>query len=137
MINNKLTYFLTVLCTAIFSCSPVLKIKNINKVYVYNKFLLNGSTNNILNAFEFPIERKIDTSLNHKINIDVRHLSELLEHSKRAKRHHQQKLGGATFAGELYDNLNKKHFFVYYEEAKLLIDFTDKIEYWLKEKLIY
>ena len=137
MSNHKIIYFLSALYLAFISCTPIIKVQNINKVYVYNKFLLNGSTNNILNAFVFPNERKIDTSQNDKINLDIGSLSKSLENSNRPKRHHQQKLGGTTFAGEFYDNLNKKHFFVYYEEPKLLIDFTDKIQYWLKDKLIY
>lgn len=134
--TRNFLYYTTITSLLFFSCSPILQSPSITKVVTYNKFLINGSTGGIIYAFNFPNERKIDTSQSNLIKFHTQYFETVLKGS-RIKRHHQQKLGGATLAGEFYDNLNKKHFFVYYEYSKLLIDFTDKIEYWLKDKLVY
>ncbi len=123
--------FVLILLLAI--CTSFAKDFNISHIRVYNKFLRNGYTANICNAFSSPKENNIDTSTG-AIVITPKDLNDALKAAS-VKRHFQRKFGGITLGGEFIEN-NRMHYFVYFEESDLLIDFTDNKEYKLKSKII-
>lgn len=131
MLNQIIISYITL----IFGCVMPLKIDSIQTIKLYNKFITNGSTNNIRNAFDFPEKNNIDTSISSVYRIEKSRLENSLEIAK-VKKHRQQKLGGLTFAGEFYVN-GKKHFFAYFHSSKLVVDFTENKNYWLKDSLEY
>lgn len=106
---------------------------NISHVKVFNKFLKNGSTARIRTAFSSPKENNIDTSTSILV-IAAEDLHDVLKKAV-VKKHFQKKLGGITLGGEFVEN-NRTHFFVYIESSRLLIDFTENINYWLTDKII-
>lgn len=125
--------FIAVFMIILTSCSPTARIATISEVKIYKKFLRNGTTNNIINAFDFPNKYNVDTSLNEFYKVDKINFDNALKNA-RVRKHFQQKNGGITFAGEFVEQ-SRKHFFAYFESANLIIDFTDKRNYWLNRKL--
>jgi hypothetical protein len=123
-----------IILVTFFGCGSIQKVKNIDTVLVYRKFLVAGTPARINSAF-------INPSLYNKI-VDTRpnelHLSKIdLETSlrtARVKKFFPQKIGGIDFAGEFYTG-NTKHFFLYFQSSKLIIDFTERKRYLLQDSL--
>jgi len=117
------------------SCASIVSVNRVEELYIYNRFLRGGTTNNISNAFLTPFEYFVDTSISRQYHVKKEDLGNSLNNAK-VRKHFQQKNAGITFAGEFMEQ-GKKHYFAYFDEVNLIIDFTEKKNYWLKEKLQY
>ena len=115
-------------------CSVTQRTFKLDSIEVYKSFPKAGTTADINFAFLNPGERNVNTSVGD-ILIDPK-LFEQLINTSRQKKHLQRKLTGITFAGEFFSN-EVKHFFIFFKDANLIIDLTDKREYWLQKPLQY
>ncbi len=130
MIVNKI---LLIFAVFFFGCSLPISIGKLKTILLYKNFLKQGSTNNTRNAFDFPQNNNVDKSINSKYFVDNQIFENLIKTAK-VKKHSQQKLARITVAGEFIEN-NKKHYFVYFKSARLIIDFSEMKNYWLKDSL--
>ncbi|HWW42441.1 hypothetical protein [Pedobacter sp.] len=117
-------------------CSSIQGVKNIDTVLVYKKFLTHGTPTRVNSAFIHPgfYKDAVDTHPSEwrlsKIDLETS------LRTARVKRYLPQKMGGITFAGEFYIG-NAKHFFLYFQSVKLIIDFTERKRYLLQDSLSF
>ncbi len=133
--NTKFQIMVFSYLMLLLGCKNLSKIHKVDNIIIYKEFPENGTTNYISFAFKYPQKSKVNTSVNDTVVIQPETLENLLNNAK-ARKHFQQKLGGVTFAGEFYEQ-SKKHYFVYFKSVNLIIDFTDRINYFLKQELKY
>ncbi len=129
----KLNWYLTFIIIFNISCNVSMKITQIKELKIYEKFQAGGSTSSIRNSFSNL--NFSDTIPSNTVSISIAKFENSIFNCKKIRRHIQQKLGPVSFGGEFLDNTNKNHLFVYFKQSKLLIDFTENKEYWLKNNL--
>lgn len=120
------TFFVMAL---LFACFSNAEAQSVEKISVYKKFFKGGKTMGLTFAFHDPkyYGSIIDTTnINSSSIISIADFNRLLLTAKK-KKHHQMKIAGIRFAGEMTIK-GQKHFYLYmYPEA--IIDLTDRINY--------
>jgi hypothetical protein len=133
LIAMKTKILFTLLC--MFTFIPAKTQNTIEKLVVYKSFRRAGTTAAVSGMFKEPAKHSIDTAnVNVGTDIFLNEFSVILNKSKRNK-HLQQKIAGIEIAGEFWLNQSDKHFFIICF-PDLLIDFTDKREYRITDKLL-
>lgn len=103
-------------------------------IKMYKSFLKAGTTMGLLAAFLHPEKWKsvVDTTLAENISKETtNHIIELFN-SKDVRKHHQQKIGGVLFGGEVMYG-GQKHYFIFCE-GNILIDLTARLTYRQSQK---
>jgi hypothetical protein len=101
------------------------------KLVIYKKFARAGTTMMLLGAFGDPRSYVDTTNINTTPIISAQEWDGLLARSK-VKKHHQMKIGGIDWAGEMFLQ-NEKHSFVMCYPY-VVMDLTARKNYWLAEE---
>ena len=121
----KLSLLLLVVLFSSFTGARPLPV---SQVIVYRHFHRAGTTMMLLSCFHHPGTCSDTSNVNTPSLITPADFSTLMDKAKR-KKHHQTKVVGISFAGEMMIN-GKKHFYVFCQPY-LLIDMTERVNYWL------
>jgi hypothetical protein len=103
------------------------------KLVVYKKFAHAGTTMMLVGAFNKPSSYNLGidtTNINTSPIISTQEWNGLLARS-RVKKHHQMKIGGVDWAGEMYLQ-KERHFFIMCYPY-VIMDLTARKNYWLAE----
>ncbi|PSR55288.1 hypothetical protein AHMF7605_18150 [Adhaeribacter arboris] len=122
-------YVIFVLDIPVLSAQP-----NVEKLKIYKHFFKGGSTMRLVNAFKYPASHAgiVDTTnINLNSLIPIQDWNDILYSAKKSK-HHQMKIGGIVFAGEM-KMANKVHYFIV-ARPDLIVDLTDRMNYRMDNK---
>jgi hypothetical protein len=103
------------------------------KLIIYKHFVPAGTTMMLVAAFNNPSNYNLGidtTNINSSPIISIQEWNGLLNRA-RVKKHHQMKIGGVDWAGEMYFQ-KEKHFFVMCYPY-VIMDLTSRMNYWLAE----
>jgi hypothetical protein len=106
------------------------KAQVVDKVTVYRHFPKGGKTAGLTSLSDHPENKTlVDTSnVNRQNQLTPADFTQLLKTAKK-KKHFQQKIAGAVFAGKMSVD-QQSHSYLYCGPA-VLIDLTARINYWL------
>ena len=105
--------------------------QSFSELVVYKRFHRAGTTIGLLNSFGKNSTGGVDTAnINYPVIIDIYAWNGLLVRAKQ-KKHHQMKIGGVNWAGEMSYGEQKHYFVLCY--PYVIIDLTARINYWLAE----
>ena len=105
--------------------------QSFSKLVVYKRFHRAGTTIGLLSSFGKNSTDGVDTvNINYPVIIDTYEWNGLLVRAKK-KKHHQMKIGGVNWAGEMSHGKQKHYFVLCY--PYVIIDLTARINYWLAE----
>lgn len=103
----------------------------IEQVTIYNRFISQGTISDIRFAFSDYIINNVDTSPS-RFYLTSNLIFERALNGARVSRFIPPKVGGIKFAGNFFDE-GKTHFFAYFDLPYVIIDYTGKRFYLLKE----